>query len=181
MNLTKRKCNRLPDFDYSSNGYYFITICTAEKQKLLCNIVGEGLCALPICENPETILTNIGKAVDKSINYINENYCDTKVDKYIIMPNHIHLIIKKSGGHRDPPHTTGGHRDPHHTTGGHRDPPLQSVIGRMKSYTTKIYGKELWQRSFYDHIIRDENDYLRICEYIENNPQKWSEDKYYVK
>ena len=76
------------------------------------------------------------------------------------MPNHIHFIIK--------------------TTGGHGGPPLQDIIGRMKSFTTKQYGKTLWQRSFYDHIIRDEADYLRIAEYIQNNPAKWTEDKYYT-
>ena len=65
-------------------------------------------------------------------------------------------------------------------TGGHRDPPLQSIIGYFKSYTTKLYKGILWQRSFYDHIIRDENDYLKICNYIDTNPAKWSEDKYYV-
>ena len=173
MELQKRKPNRLSNYDYSSGGYYFITICTAQKQKILCNVVapltpdnqsdigvGEGLRALPLCKPPKTILTDIGKAVNESINYINENYSNTKVDKYIIMPNHIHLIIR--------------------ITGGHGDPPLQNVIGGIKSYTTKIYGKTLWQRSFYDHIIRDEKDYMRICEYIENNPQKWAEDKYYI-
>lgn len=154
MELQTRKPNRLENYDYSQKGHYFITICTANKEKILCNIVGEGLCALP-----KINLTKIGKCIDDALKYINENY-DAEILKYAIMPNHIHLIIK--------------------TTGGHGDPPLQDIIGRMKSFTTKQYGKTLWQRSFYDHIIRDENDYLRIWEYIDTNPQKWAEDKYFV-
>ena len=111
MKLSKRKPNRLPDYDYSAEGYYFTTICTSQKQKILCNIVMEGLCALP-----KTILTDIGKDVEKALLYINDNYA-AEIKKYVIMPNHIHFIIKM--------------------TGGHRGPPLQSVVGRMKSYTTQ--------------------------------------------
>ena len=79
------------------------------------------------------------------------------------MPNHIHLIIKKQ-------------------TGGRRDPPLQiyNIIGDLKSFTTHKYGEKFWQRSFHDHIIRDEKDYLKIWNYIETNPQKWREDCFYA-
>ena len=166
--MERRKPTRLKNYDYSANGYYFITICTAKKQKILCDIVGEGLCALP-----KTNLTKIGKCIDDALKYINENY-DAKILKYAIMPNHIHFIIKTTGGHGDPPQKMKA------TTGGHGDPPLQDIIGRMKSFTTKQYGETLWQRSFYDHIIRDEKDYLRIWEYIDTNPQKWTEDKYFA-
>ena len=158
MNLPKRKPTRLKDFDYNSNGAYFITICTKDKQKILCDIVGEGLCALPSVE-----LTPIGEIVKQSIEYINNNYDFVLVDKYTIMPNHVHLIISIQSG-------------------GHGDPPLQvyDIVGRFKSFTdSKYYGK-LWQRSFHDHIIRDENDYLKIWNYIDLNPQKWTEDIFYI-
>ena len=79
------------------------------------------------------------------------------------MPNHIHFIIVIN------------------KEGGHRSPPLQSVIGRMKSYTTKKYGSNLWQRSFYDHIIRGEADYQNIWEYINSNHLKWEKDELYEK
>ncbi len=159
MYLKKRKPTRLKDYNYSSDGAYFITICTHKKQNLFGNIVGEGLCALP-----SIILSPIGKIVEESIKYISESYIGIMVDKFVIMPNHIHLIIRIDNG-----------------TGGHGDPPLQvqDVIGRLKSFTTNKYGKTLWQRSFHDHIIRGEEDYLKIWNYIDTNPQKWQDDCYY--
>ena len=155
--MPKRKQNRLQNFDYSTNGAYFITICTHNKECILSNIVGEGLCALP-----KINLNPIGEEIEKSINYINDYYDNIKIVKHIIMPNHIHLLIEINN-----------------QTGGHGDPPLQSIIGQLKSYTTNKYGKQLWQRSYYDHIIRNEEDYLNVWEYINNNPAKWTEDKYY--
>lgn len=82
------------------------------------------------------------------------------------MPNHIHLLIKID----------------YHQTGGHGDPPLQvyDIIGRFKSFTNNKYGTTLWQRSFHDHIIRDEKDYLKIWNYIDTNPQKWEEDCFFI-
>ena len=156
--LAKRKQNRLQNFDYSANGAYFITICTHNKECILSNIVGEGLCALP-----KINLNPIGEEIEKSINYINDYYDNIKIVKHIIMPNHIHLLIEINN-----------------QTGGHGDPPLQSIIGQLKSYTTNKYGKQLWQRSYYDHIIRNEEDYLNVWEYINNNAKKWTEDKYYI-
>ena len=158
--LPTRKPIRLQNFDYSQNGYYFITICTHKRKNILSNIiVGEGLCALPSIE-----LTSIGKFVNESIEYINENYDGFVVEKYVIMPNHIHMIISKQ-------------------TGGHRDPPLQiyDIIGNFKSFTTHKYGNTLWQRSFHDHIIRGGDDYLEIWNYIDTNPQKWALDEYFQK
>ena len=158
MELKKRKDMRLQNFDYSSQGAYFITFCTKDKKKLLGHIVGEGLCALPSIK-----LTQIGKKVDEGINYINNNYTGVAVDKYVIMPNHIHLIIRLE-------------------TGGDRTPPLRvcDIIGRFKSYTSYNYGEKLWQRSYYDHIIRGEMDYMEIWEYIDKNPHKWNEDELYL-
>ena len=156
--LQKRKSNRLQNFDYSTNGAYFITICTYNKECILSKIVGEGLCALPTIN-----LSPIGEEIEKSIKYINDYYDNIKIVKHIIMPNHIHLLIEINN-----------------QTGGHGDPPLQSIIGQLKSYTTHKYGKQLWQRSYYDHIIRNEEDYLNVWEYINNNVKKWTEDKYYI-
>ncbi len=144
MELPKRKPTRLKTFDYSTDGYYFITICTKNKERILCDIVGEGLCALP-----KTKLTPIGEIVDSAICYINNNYDNVLVDKYVIMPNHIHLIVAIK-------------------TGGDGTPPLQlyDIIGRLKSFTTNQYKDKLWQRSFHDHIIRCEKDYKEIWGYI---------------
>lgn len=79
------------------------------------------------------------------------------------MPNHIHLIVILDN-----------------QTGGRGNSPLQNVIGQLKSYTTKKYGKQLWQRSYYDHIIRNEDDYLNVWEYVNSNALKWAEDEFYT-
>ena len=157
MELKKRKPTRLAEFDYSSAGAYFVTVCTKDRKHLLCNIVGEGLRALPTIQ-----LTKIGDDVENAIRHMNHTYPDVCVDKYVIMPNHIHMIIKIEPN-----------------AGGLGDPPLQDIIGRFKSYTTHKFCDVLWQRSFYDHIIRNEQDYLEIWQYIDNNPAKWEEDEFY--
>ena len=158
MELPKRKPTRLKEYDYNSPGAYFITICTHNRKCLLSEInVGEGLCALP-----QNILTPLGKEIENSIQYINDNYIGATIDKYVIMPNHIHLIVILDN------------------TGGHGNPPLQNLIGQLKSYTTNKFGRTLWQRSFHDHIIRDKNDYQKIWEYIDTNVLKWEEDCFYI-
>ena len=87
MNLPQRKPNRLKHWDYSQPGAYFVTICTRNKAKILCDIVGDGAHAVP-----RVILSEYGKIVDtyiRSANHMNR----VTVDKYVIMPNHIHLIV----------------------------------------------------------------------------------------
>ncbi len=92
------------------------------------------------------------------------------VDNYVIMPNHIHLLIFVNYEDSD-------------KTGGHRDPPLRvyDIIGRFKSFTNNKFDGILWQRSFRDHVIRNEKDYRKIYEYILSNPSIWQEDSLYSK
>ena len=157
MELPKRKPTRLKGYDYSTPGAYFVTICTHSRQSILSNvIVGEGLCALP-----QNILTPIGIEIEKSIQYINDNYIGISIDKYVIMPNHIHLIVISDN------------------SGGDGTPPLQNIIGQLKSYTTNKYGNTLWQRSYHDHIIRGDKDYQKIWEYIDTNVIRWEKDCFY--
>ena len=157
MERPERRPVRLKGYDYSSNAAYFVTICTHNRQELLSTIaVGEGLCALPVLT-----LTAIGQEVARSIQHINSAYPTVSVDKYIIMPNHVHLLITLV------------------PTGGHRGPPLPKLIGQFKSYTTHKFGKPLWQRSFYDHIVRNEEDYRSIWNYIDTNPVNWANDCFY--
>ena len=121
MDLPKRKPTRLKGYDYSTPGAYFITICVKDRKCILSNIVvGEGLCALP-----KYTLTPIGKEIEKSIQYIGNNYDGVVIDKYVIMPNHIHLIVILDD------------------SGGHGNPPLQNIIGQLKSYTTNKFGNIL--------------------------------------
>lgn len=145
--LPKRKRNRIKDFDYSSNNAYFITVCTKGRKCVLAKIaVGNDAHIVP---TPE--LTSYGIVAEKYIRSI------SGIDKYVIMPNHIHMIILKTDGKTS----------------------ISSDIRSMKVLVTKEIGTTIWQKSFYDHIIRSEKDYLSIWEYIENNPAKWAEDEYY--
>ena len=91
--METRKHNRLKEYDYSQNGYYFITICTTERSKILCDIsVGAN------CVRPKTTFSEIGKLVDKNISILNDTYETVRVDKYVIIPNHIHLIVVIQNG-----------------------------------------------------------------------------------
>ena len=156
MPFYNRKSNRLKGYDYSQNGAYFITICVKDKKCLLGTVVGGDAYIAP-----EILLTRYGKVAEKYINGING------LHKYVIMPNHIHmiLIIENDEGTMK------------------ASSPTQSIPQLIKSFkglVTKEIGFPLWQRSYHDHIIRDDSDYEAIWEYIDNNPLKWKEDKLYI-
>lgn len=155
--LPKRKQNRLSCFDYNIPHPYFITICTADKRCVLGRVVGESI-ALP----PHIELTNWGKVVDAAIREIPVRYPMLKLDKYVIMPNHLHLILWI-------------------TETADNAPTISHVVQQMKGFVTKQLGVSIWQKSFHDHVIRGEPDYQEIWEYIENNPLKWTLDRYYSK
>ena len=172
MNLPKRKPTRLKNYDYSQNGYYFITICTHNKQKILCNIVGDG-----VYDIPQTNLTEYGKILEKYIVFMNSKYENVTIDKYVIMPNHIHLIIKISEKLNNDNILHGTSQAPYPTANAI----IPKVISLFKRYCNREIGNNIFQRSFHDHIIRDENDYLKIWNYIDTNPQKWEKDCFYIK
>ena len=165
MNLPKRKPTRLKNYDYSSDGAYFITICTHNRKSLFSDIVGA------IHESPENKLNSNGTVIDYYINNL-ENRFDIIVDKYVIMPNHIHMIFVIN------------ERSIRESTLQKRSI-VSNAIGYLKMNASRDIHKngfigDIWQRSFYDHIIRDENDYLKIWNYIDTNPQKWNEDCFYI-
>ncbi len=145
-NLPQRKEIRLKYYDYSLEGYYFITICTKNRECNLSKII-PGVCRGGVPPPPEN--TKIGNEIIKSFNFIINKYKCIEINDYVIMLNHIHLIIEKTGG--------GG------------TPPLHRIIQEIKSFTTKRYnqmnnvqGIKLWQRNYYEHVIRNEKEYLII-------------------
>ena len=159
--LPKRKLNRLQNFDYNTNGAYFITICTQDKKCILGNIVGVG-----VPDDPQIKLSEYCKIVYNQIIEMNKIYNNVNVEKFIVMPNHLHLLIEiTNNGSSGTPTPTNS--------------VVPSFVSTLKRFTNKKIGKKLWQRSYYDHIIRNEEDYLNVWEYINNNPAKWTEDKYY--
>ena len=195
--LPRRKQIRLKDYNYSQNGYYFITICSKDRQCLFCNILrtnersptvwADNIC--PETNEKDTVGADIirpqinemdiitpklykcGYYIKKSISEINCHYKNVFVDKYVIMPNHIHMILVIVGVDTIHPQTTGRIISA---------PRVSVIVGQMKRWVSKQIGFSCWQKSFYEHIIRNENEYQKICEYIENNPKKWAEDKYNI-
>ena len=157
-NLPKRKQNRIRDYDYSTSGAYFITICTRDKRKILSRIVGGD-----VLDAPKTELLQYGEIADKYINQLDKFYGNIEIDKYVIMPDHIHLLlfVYDDGASRTSPPTTKQHSV------------VSRFVSTFKRFCNKEYGFNVWQRSFYDHIIRDERDYREIWQYIENNPRKY--------
>ncbi len=167
--LPIRKPTRLQNYDYSRNGCYFVTVCVQEKKHLLAHykskqeIVGAGLRARP---QDALVLTKIGQEVEKTIQYIHNNYENVKIVNAIVMPNHIHLLILLDDFDS-------------RQTGGRGNPPLQAVVGQLKSYTTKRYRDitenktdRLWQRGFCDRIIRNRAEFENAWNYIEHNALK---------
>ena len=143
----KRKHPRLKAYNYTQRGFYFITICTNEKKCFFGNPV---------------VLNQYGKIVEIELMEITNHYSGIRIDKYVIMPNHIHFIVEITEDGTD----------------------LLNIIGSFKSVVTrKIHQFEpkltLWQTSFHDHVIRNQKSYERIWNYIDGNPSKWEEDCFY--
>ena len=165
--LPTRKCIRLQGHDYSSAGAYFVTICVKDRHELLGEIVvGDAPPRVPHC-----ILSEHGIFVEMQIRKISSIYPEAFVDIYTIMPNHVHMIVSITG--TDIGRT---HRGASPTRAA-----LPRIVQSLKSITTKQFGLGIWQRSYHDHIIRDDADYRKIWQYIDENPQKWADDCYYTK
>lgn len=162
MTLPKRKQNRLTEYDYSQPGCYFITICVKARQPLLRR---GAQCAPASGLLP---LTEAGRITERMIVQISEHYQNVFVDKYVVMPNHVHLILRVEGD--------GGRTMCAPTS----KPTVARIIKMLKEAVTKSMGHPIWQKGYHDHIIRNDADYLRIWDYIETNPAKWREDCYYT-
>ena len=166
MDFPKRKQNRLNEFDYSSNGAYFITICTQNRRCVLSHIVGTGL---PDC--PSVKLAPHGEIADKTINQLNDFYEDISVDRYVIMPNHIHLLLfVRQGGQSGRPVST---------TKVDANSIVSRFVSTFKRFCNKEYGENIWQSRFNDHIIRNRQDYEEHVRYIYENPIGWPSDELY--
>jgi len=175
--IGNRKKLRLDNFDYASDGFYFITICAYQNKNIFGNIVRAGPCAGPNsspCADPKIELNNIGNMIKSAWDDIPKFYPNAGIDEFIIMPNHVHGIIILSNIQGRP---QGGAPTLFLS--------LSDVVHRFKSLTTTYYcriskqSNKLWQRSFYDHIIRNEHSLQHIREYILNNPTNWARDEYH--
>jgi REP element-mobilizing transposase RayT len=156
-NKHNRHSIRLKHYDYSRCGVYYVTICTNSKGYMFGEIIDEKM-----------FINSAGEMIEREYSNIPKQYCDTECDEYIIMPNHVHFMLQKENSNVQ----------------------LSEIIRTFKSITTneyikgvkkfgwKRFEKRLWQRNYYEHIIRSDEEYFHAVEYIRNNPENWKKDKY---
>ena len=164
--LKNRKTTRLKDADYNRNGVVFITICTKDRRCVLSHIVGTG-----VPDGPQIELTRYGQIADKYIKQLNDFYNDLSVESYVIMPNHIHIMLWVKNNENGPSRTP--------------DPTVQKsiparFISTFKRFCNKEYGAHIWQYRSNDHIIRNRWDYEEHLRYIYENPIRWHYDELYA-
>lgn len=163
IDLPKRKPTRLKEYDYSTPEAYFITICANQKAHLFGEV-----------SNEQMQLNDVGEVVNQEILKIESHYRNIQIDKYVVMPNHIHMIITILEPERINPFPTIKYDIP-------------NIVGKFKAGVTRLVGnafipsvkKSIWQSSYNDHIIRGKEDYQKIWEYIDTNILRWEKDCFY--
>ena len=163
--LPKRRPTRLKHFDYSTSGAYFVTICVQDRKQILSRVVTPTV-GVGAHDDPQIRLTEIGELVEKHL-LSSENISGVKIDRYVIMPDHIHAIICLSFDQ----HTAkndGSSRAPTPT-----NEMLPHVISTFKRFCHKELGEVIFQRGYAEHIIRDRDDYETRKKYICENPMRW--------
>ncbi len=186
--MERKNSLRLSNYNYSVSGTYFITICSYKREEFFGEIT-----------NNLIHLNDYGKIIHDCWYQIPTNYKKIKLDDFVIMPNHIHGIIWIVGAiHESPEEKRKIHETPENKltlgNGVIRELPLRierrkmlisKIIGRFKMNSAKLInnirnskGSHVWQRSYYDHIIRNETDLNNTKAYIQNNPLNWRTDEY---
>mgnify|MGYP000177258213 FL=1 len=164
----KRKGNRLTDYDYSRNGAYFITICTQGRQQILWEsdtfTEDDNVGASIARPQRAPTLSKTGKVVEQCIWEIPARYPHISVEKYAVMPNHIHLLLLIQREQDGRPMVA---------------PTVSTVMQQFKGIVSKQLSRSIWQKSFHDHIVRTEHGYAQIWQYIDTNPQNWHKDCFY--
>ncbi len=185
-----RKSIRLKNYDYSQAGLYFITICTQNRAHLFGEIVDS------ISAHDPIVLNDAGEMINKIWHEIPNDFANTQLNEFVIMPNHIHGIIKitVADSISAPIPTTDSKRAEMDPKRAEMDSAptgmgIPTIIQSFKRHTTIEYikmvkqnilpsfDKKIWQRNYWEHIIHNENEYNRIAQYIIDNPKKWALDK----
>lgn len=164
--LPQRKHPRLKNKSYSAPGMYFVTICTDNRRRLLSRIEKgeEGRAAV--------VLTEVGKIAEEQLLGLEQRFPTVVVKKHVIMPNHIHFVLLLKGDE---------------AAGASPRPTVMDAVCAFKSLTTRVCkenkridaDEKMFQTSFYEHIIRNREDYLEIARYIAGNPGRWKDDPLY--
>ena len=168
MGRPQRKSNRLAAYSYDSAGAYFLTLCSQSKAAIFGSIVGGG-----VLDAPRMLLSPRGTIVETQIQAMAAFYPSLRIEKYVVMPNHIHFILVVAQG----PSGASGTPPP---TRARANQTVPAFISTLKRMTNRTAHANLWQRGYYDHIIRDQLDYDTIWRYIDENPAKWHLDQFYI-
>ena len=188
--IKRRKSIRLKNYDYTRAGLYFVTICVQNRECLFGEIT-----------NDVMVLNEAGEMVGRWFYELENKFPDLKCHEMIAMPNHIHFIIENTG----PDFTQNPHKDvnvgedlcvcpdsaqqSYPNKGEHTGSPLRGVVQWFKTMTTNEYirgvknknwrqfDKKLWQRNYWERVVRNENEFRQISDYIKNNPVNWNDDK----
>ena len=186
--LPKRKRTRWENFDYSTPSAYFLTICTENRRNILSQIAGletpddHNNVGGDVLGAPRGLdLLPFGKIADKYIRQLNQFYDHVDVDQYVIMPNHIHIIlfVLENGLPRTSSPTEEGGSPGTSTPTSKPTATVPLFVSTFKRFCNKEYGENIWQRGFYDHVIRNRNEYEEISRYIYENPMRWYFDELY--
>ena len=169
---------RLPGYDYTQAGAYFVTICARERECLF-GEVADG----------KMRMNKYGEIIQRTWNDLPNHYQGVELGAFIIMPNHVHGIVSIVGAiHESPLHVTHQQSPERRNKTSdilqRRRMLLSRIVGRFKMVSAKrineqreMTGVPLWQRNYYEHIVRDEESLARIKEYISNNPNQWDLDR----
>ena len=142
-----RKPNRLQNYDYSQCGSYYITICTHNRENRFWTA------------NNSYVLSKSGEIVDAAIRQIPKHYPNVALDHYVVMPNHVHILLTIADAY------------------GRQS--VSTIIGHMKRWSTMQIGKPLWQKGFNDRVIRDDEEFYIKWRYIDMNPLRWETDEFF--
>ena len=142
-----RRSIRLREYDYSQEGLYFVTVCTYQRQCLFGEII-----------DGKMNLNDMGRMVEEQYRLLEDKYPSIVCRDYVVMPNHFHCVIQLTSGNTAK---------------------LGQIVGFFKYRTMKCssFPPPLWQRNYYEHIIRDRNSYADIVAYIQHNPMNWMTDE----
>ena len=157
MEEPKRKRLRLQSYDYTQDGSYFVTICTRNRAPLFGRIVGAAHPGGPYVE-----LSELGRIVEQHLTAISSVYRAAEVEHYVIMPDHIHFIL--SLDQNGPPECAA-------------PTSLPKIISALKNLCTRSANAPVWQRGYYEHVIRNQADFDAAAEYIKTNPARWLEQQ----
>lgn len=166
QNPKKRKQIHLPYYDYSQNGAYYVTICTHDRKNLFGTVQYVGA-------HPRVRLSTAGVMIEDNLFLLEQKYDNIKIDYYCVMPNHVHFILILSD--------VNAGQSLHQIIQWYKTQTTNKYIKLVKAGILSPFDKHVWQRRYYEHIIRGEKDLFEIRKYIRDNPAKWFFDNFIAK